>query len=191
MKKIFLFLALALTVCYPTKAQDNIKLPERPKNRTNYTDYSVKVTGYWTAVELNGGSTTMFNRKNIQPIEIRWINGYRFNEFLKAGIGVGGKYFINNDKVRSSSIPWTFPVFLDLRGNIISQQDRGAVPYWSLDAGAEIRGGFYFSPTLGYRIGEPRNSFLIGITYSLSTQDTWKKDNENIHSVSLKLGYEF
>lgn len=191
MKKNYFLLTLLIMFSGTVWSQNDITLPERPKGRTHYTDYSTKENGYWTTVELNVSSTTMFNRKNMQPMNVSWINGYRFNEFLKAGIGFGSKYFIRNDKMRLSSIPWTFPIFLDMRGNIMSQQDRGAVPYWSVDIGGEIRGGFLFSPSLGYRFGASRSSFLIGISYTLSQYDTWRKSNESIHGMSLKLGYEF
>ncbi len=189
MRRILLVFSMAvtsLTLC----AQD-VTLPERPQNRRNYRDYSLEESGYWTAIEGTVGSTAMFNRKNMPFGGVSWINGYRFSEFLRVGIGIGFKYHLNNDKVKSSSIPWSFPIFADVRGNIVSQQDRSSVPYWSVDLGGEIRGGLYFTPTIGYRLGMSRSCFLLGIGYKFTQSDTWRKGNEGLNSIVIKLGYEF
>jgi hypothetical protein len=82
-------------------------------------------------------------------------------------------------------------LYADFRGNIISQQDRSLVPYWSFDIGAEIRNGFFFSPTIGVRIGEGRSSFLVGLNYRYGSVKTWKDDNDMRSMFALKLGYEF
>ena len=187
-KRIYLMsLAFGAIVMF---AQE-VRLPELPNNRTHYTDYNDKESGYWGSISANTSSTLMFKRKNMQNVGADWVNGYRFNEFLRVGLGVGLRYYVNNDHVRRSDIAWSFPIYVDVRGNIISQQDRGAVPYWSVDLGGEIRGGLYFSPTLGYRFGTQRGSLLLGVSYTLWQADTWKKDNESISGVSLKVGYEF
>ncbi|MCD8290912.1 MAG: hypothetical protein LUC91_05360 [Prevotella sp.] len=188
MKKLFL---LSFVFCATIIYAQEVRLPELPKNRTHYTDYNIKESGYWTTITANVTTTLRFNHKNMQNIGADWINGYRFNEFLRVGIGLGLRYYINNDHVRSSDVAWTFPIFADIRGNIISQQDRGAVPYWSVDLGGEVRGGIYFSPTIGYRFGTQRGSFLVGISYTLQQSDTWKKSDECYSGVSIKLGYEF
>ncbi len=190
MKKI-LTVILIMTFATSLYAQDNIRLPERPKNRTQYRDLTVQEHGYWTAVELGGGMTTMFNRSNMAMVDLDWVNGYRFSEFFRAGVGLGVKYLFNNDKVRTSSVAWVFPVYVNARGNFISQQDRGSVPFWSVNVGGEFRGGFLFAPTLGYRFGASRHSFTLGVGYTLSQYDTYKKNNEMIGTIHLKVGYEF
>ncbi|MCD7714399.1 MAG: hypothetical protein LUI08_05700 [Prevotella sp.] len=188
MKRIFL---LSLVFCALVGYAQEVRLPDLPKNRTRYTDYREETSGYWSAITVNGATTTMFNRKNMQNVGADWVNGYRFSEFLRVGIGAGVRYYINNDNVRRKDVSWSFPIFADVRGNFISQQDRGSVPFWSVDLGGEFHGGVYFSPTLGYRFGAPRGCFILGISYTLQQFDTWRKDNEPISGVSLKLGYEF
>lgn len=189
MKKRIYLLSLAFGATFMF-AQE-VRLPELPNNRTHYTDYNDKENGYWGAISANTSSTLMFKRKNMQNVGADWVNGYRFNEFLRVGLGVGLRYYINNDHVRRSDIAWSFPIYADVRGNIISQQDRAAVPYWSVDLGGEICGGLYFSPTLGYRLGTQRGSLLLGVSYTLQQADTWKKNHESINGVSLKVEYEF
>lgn len=189
MKRMFL---LSLAFCAATiYAQEGVRLPALPQNRTHYTDYKETTSGYWSAVTANAATTVTINRKKMQNVGADWVNGYRLSEFIRVGVGVGLRYYINNDNVRRSDVAWSFPIFADARGNIISQQDRSAVPYWSVDLGGEFHGGLYFSPTLGYRFGGLRSCFILGISYTLQQFDTWKKDNELIGGINLKVGYEF
>lgn len=187
-----IFLGIMFATCSCCLAQDNQvnRLPEKP-HTSAYRDYSTADNGYWTAVEIDGGATAMTSKRNMPFVEGAWVNGYRFNEFLRVGIGLGAKYYFKNDDVRAKSSPWVFPLYADFRGNIVSMYNRTVVPYWSADIGSEIRNGFFFSPTIGLRIGEARNAFLIGINYRIGAMDTWKKDNEARSMFALKLGYEF
>ena len=50
-------------------------------------------------------------------------------------------------------------IFVNARGNFISQEVREIVPYWSVDIGGAIRDGFMFTPSFGCRIGEQRSAF--------------------------------
>lgn len=185
-----LLLSLSLLVALPIAAQD-IRLPERPNRPSAYRDYEGERTGYWSAVEALAGSTVMFKRHNMPFTGAMWTNGYRLGEYLRLGLGLGFKYYVNNDRVHASSIPWTFPIALDVRGNILSAEAREAVPFWSVDVGGEVRGGFYLHPAVGYRFGQPRSSFVLSLGYQLMQADTHRKKNDNLNAVVLKLGYEF
>lgn len=185
-------IGLFIAFCTECMAQENVvkRLPEKPK-RSGYRDYGTEDKGYWIAIEAFGGSMADVGRRCIPFAGASIVNGYRFNEFLRIGIGLGTKYYISNDDVRTSSIPWSFPLYADVRGNIISQNDRTIVPYWSIDIGAEVRNGVYFSPTFGARIGEARSSFIIGVSYQMVPMDTWRDKSELRNMFALKLGYEF
>lgn len=146
--------------------------------------------GYWTAVEASAGISLLMDKTNLVFFQFAWINGYRFSEYLRVGLGIGGRYYLNNDARRGTDIPWAFPLYLDFRGNLSSQATKRLVPYWSLDAGACIRDNFFFSPTLGLRFGGKRSDILLGLSYtgqSLDTCEGYKYTN----MVSLKVGYEF
>lgn len=146
--------------------------------------------GYWTAVELNAGASILWNKTNLGILQFAWINGYRFNEYLRLGVGIGGRYYINNDARRNTTIPWAFPLFLDVRGNITSQQTNRLVPYWSMDIGACIRDNFFFSPTVGLRFGGKRSNILLGLSYTGQSLDS-PGSNKYTNMMSLKIGYEF
>ena len=189
-RKIFIGLSIAL--CLQCAAQENQvkRLPDVPK-RTAYKDYSAQETGYWFAVEPQVGTMADAGRRCIQFCGADYVNGWRFSEFLRAGVGIGMKYYINSSDVRTSSLSWAFPLYADVRGNIISQNNRNTVPFWSADIGAEIHNGFFFAPAIGLRMGEQRCAFTVSLSYCLMQMDTWSDDGELRNLVSLKLGYEF
>ena len=193
MKKIFVFVFVFAFLCFSAglvAQENNIILPEKP-NRVAYKDYTLQNAGYWIAVEAYGGSMANFNKRNLQFAGIGVVNGYRFNEFLRLGLGLGIKYYLNSKDVRSSSINCSIPIYLDIRGDIISQESRTIVPFWSCDIGGEIHDGFFFSPTLGLRYGEKRNSTIFGIGFSYNQLNTLKKDKEGRLLLFAKIGYEF
>lgn len=166
---------------------------------SSQTDYSYVQSGFWFAVELTGGSTVRIDSRNMPFGELDVTAGYRFTQFLKVGVGVGGRYFANNDAVRFSSIPWDFPLYVNIRGNFIDDTYRTAVPYYSLDVGGALRDGVMVRPTIGVRFGEPRGSFLLGLSYIGQDTKSFEYDsrcirtskNKFISMAALRLGYEF
>lgn len=128
--------------------------------------------------------------------EDKWLASYGIKE-PKAVYGKGEYPPEYNGKTVNGS-PWSIPLFLDLRGNLVTNDTRQCVPYWALDLGYSFGGkflygleadpqpsrmgpnghsfeydnvnqalgdGFFFAPTLGIKIGTPRNTLLIGLTY--------------------------
>jgi len=191
MTKKIIFAFLLLFTTGQLYAQRNIRLPERP-NRPAYIDHSEKDDGFWCALEGNVGSSIVFNHDNTVRAGLSFIGGYMVNEYLKLGLGIGGNcYTTNNDVIRDTSIEWTMPLYFDARGNIVTQETRNFVPYWSVDIGGAIRDGFFFSPTIGMRIGQKRDSWLLGLSYTVQQIDAIANYPETISIVSLKLGYEF
>ncbi len=197
MKHKVLTLCLGLGMFASTAwAQNDVKLPQKP-NRPAYTDHQLTDKGFWCAAELEGGSTVLLEKTNMQAVQLTYTAGYRLNEYLRVGVGFGGKYYVNNNSARRGTAnEWTLPIFVNVRGNIMSQTDRSVVPYWSVNVGAAVNDGFFFAPTIGARFGEKRNSWLLGLTYSFNCL------NQNhvpegfagpkaASSLSLHIGYEF
>lgn len=198
MKHYFIMLGLCSVFATTGLAQNNngVTLPQKP-HRATYTDYRQNEKGFWCAAEWEGGSSVMVEHRNMQSVQLAYTAGYRFNEFIKVGAGLGGRYYVNNNKeCRGEASAWTLPIFVNARGNFISQTDRSVVPYWSVCVGGIVGDGAFLSPSVGLRIGEPRNSWLLGISYCLNHINTSQlvstdKKVSTSHALQLHIGYEF
>lgn len=187
-KKLFLIITL-LAATENIFGQDrHIVMPPHPVDGYNIAE---KDNGYWCAFEIGGGSTTMENMQNIAMVTGLFTNGYRFNQYIKIGAGFGVLYYPNNKNVRDSDSHFSIPVFLNIRGNILPDETRRIVPFWSANIGASISDGFFFTPAVGLRIGEKRSAFLVSVAYTLRHLDTYPKCKSNYNGVFFRLGYEF
>lgn len=196
---ILSLILLALAVL-PSAAQDNqpSRLPEIGKEHTQnvYTTYE---TGFWIAPEASVGYSCRIAHKNNAFSELTVTGGYRFNEFVRVGVGFGGRLYFHNTEERYRSKNWAFPLFLNVRGNFIPTDTRDVVPYYSMDLGAAIRDGFMMRPTFGLRIGQKRSAFLVGLSYlGQNTKFSRHETDGRIQSyskflsfITLRLGYEF
>jgi len=189
--KIILLSALLLTMTVSAEAQyRDVKLPDAPKH-SNYRNYETENTGFWFAIDAEGGSSVMVNSTNMQYVSALWTGGYRLSEYLRIGAGLGVRYYVNNADVRDTDNQFGIPIFANVRGNFISSYDRDGVPFWSINIGGITNEGFFASPTLGYSFGGLRNNFLIGISYTITSFKNYNKKDMAYSFVGLKLGYEF
>ena len=133
----------------------------------------------------------MEHKKNMQYTNLLVTGGYRLNEYLRAGVGFGGRAYLHNADVRDSDNKFVMPLFVNVRGNIVSASERDGVPFWSLNVGGITSEGFFASPTIGYSFGGLRNNFQIGISYTVSRLDNYQRQTKTFSYFGLKLGYEF
>lgn len=190
MKRITTLIALfAVTLCmFP---QDrNIILPQVPSQH-NYKDYSMKDKGFWIAAEAEGASSVMQEKPNMQYAAATITAGYRFNEYIRIGAGLGARVYVHNAELRDPSRRCCIPLFVNARGNFMCKHNRKSVPYWSMNLGGVTCEGFYANPTLGYSFGGLRNNFLLGISYTLSTFKDAGGTHRAYSYFGIKLGYEF
>lgn len=189
MKRLFLLIIATVTVLTGLSAQTRMPEIGTDKSQSSYSELN---TGFWISADLEGGASLRISHKNSAIAGLNISGGYRFNEYLKVGVGFGGRYYFNNDALRYNTFEMSFPLYATVRGNFIPGEHRSVVPYYSFDLGGAIRDGFMIRPTVGIRIGDfPRNSFLVGLTYTgqeLRLPDTEKKV---VSFLSLRLGYEF
>lgn len=156
---------------------------------TGYVDYRKRQSRFFFAAELQGAYAITPRTPVGFATDVNVVAGYRVNEYFRVGVGVGARYYINGGDFRSAKLSsdWACPLFVNFRGNIISEEYRDAVPFYSLDAGFTIGdNGLMIRPTLGYRFGVSHSAFLLGISY-------WGQisDKEYLSFVGIKLGYEF
>lgn len=164
--------------------------PSIKKDRT-LQDMADNNTGFWMSVQTNGSYSVFISERWTPWTEIDVIGGYRFSQFLKVGVGFGGRYYFENSHLRSNNVKWSFPLFATIRGNFIYDDYRSVTPYYSLDLGATLRDGVMWRPTIGIRIGYSRSAFLVGITYTGQSLKYKSEKQRYISGVGLTLGYEF
>ena len=187
-KFLFFFIMLSATTLVNAQYRD-VKLPDAPK-QTSYVDYERVNTGFWYAIDVEGGSSIMIH-DNMQFVSLTATAGYRFNEFFRLGAGIGGRYYVHNAYVRDTDNDFGVPIFANVRGKFLSAYYRDGVPFWSLNVGGITNEGFFANPTIGYCFGGVRNNFLIGISYTITSFKNYKKKNDAYSYFGLKLGYEF
>lgn len=171
------------------KIERNSELKTPVSKKTGYADYRVRDLRFFFAVELQGAYAITPRTSTGFATDLNVVAGCRINEYVRVGVGAGVRYNINGTQFRSKEIAcdWSYPLFVNVRGNIISEEYRDAVPYYSLDAGYTFGdNGFMIRPSLGYRFGISHSAFLLALSYcgQISNKDF-------LSFVGLKLGYEF
>lgn len=173
-----------------------------------YSDRSQSDTGFYFAAESTTGFSIRPGKSNFGFEEIDLIGGYRFNTYLRAGVGIGARYYWNNEHVRwHADREWTMPLFADLRGEFMPRAYRTVVPYWNMQIGATLGDGLMVRPSIGIRVGERRSAFLLALSYtgqSMRVTDTQTVSSAGVYMmpqcvgkrkfesfISIKLGYEF
>lgn len=196
MLKKFLASCLMLTACAGAYAQENTinRIPEVGKDNTQnvYTDYD---KGFWCAGDLLGGYSMNMTGHNMAFAEIDYNAGYRFNEFLKVGAGLGCRYYFDQEYLRRGDIKLAMPIYATVRGNFMPGKYRTVVPFYSFDIGGTVRDGFMVRPAVGIRVGEPRKAFTASIVYmgqnNLIYNNLGEKANKFRSFVALRLGFEY
>ena len=187
---LFILLALIAIIPISTFAQyREVNLPSRPQ-QTNYKGTASEERVFWCSFETEGGTSIMESKPNMQFGNISFTGGYRFNEFLRIGAGLGARIYLNNSTVRNTNSKFGIPIYTNVRGNFISAYERDGVPFWSLNFGGITKEGLFISPTIGYSFGGLRNNFLIGLSYTLTRFENCTLTKQNYSYLSFKLGYE-
>ena len=179
MKRIFFTFILLLSFVFLSWGQSST------------TDYVTFDKGFWIAGEFRPAYTLHISSSDSPVMELDVTGGYRFNEFVRVGIGFGGRYYIKSDRLRKGNISWSFPIYANIRGNFIPTGYRDVVPYYSFDMGGSIRDGFMWRPTVGIRVGQKRSAFLLGLTYTGQSLINTHDKRNYCSMLGLTLGYEY
>ena len=188
MRTLFLLFFLLISFLHVFPQSRDVIMPPPPSEIHNIADQD---KGFWCAIDVNGGSTLMVNRKNVAMAGASFAGGYRFCQYLKVGVGLGVLFYPNNSDVRRSNSYVAMPLFFNVRGNLLSEGIRRTVPFWSVNIGSTIPDGFFITPSVGLRIGEKRNAFIVSIGYTFRHLKTRPGLAEYYSGAFVKLGYEF
>ena len=180
-----------------TLSRGNVIVPNDPGN-SKYVHYSEAERGYWIAAEVSGGMS-LDSGPHVGYTQLSMVNGYRLSDYFKFGLGLGVRYYLENENQRIKRSAWAYPIYLDLRGNFTSQKIHRIAPFWSMDIGTTICDGFFVSPTLGVKFGGQRSNLTLGVGYLGQNVRTLKltkdydivKSTKMLNILSVKVGYEF
>ncbi len=193
--KVFITTDDGSELSYPMLEVNRIsyKAPKLPAVGTDpdLRDMADSDRGFWFSAQLSGAYTLFLSHHCSPWTELDLAGGYRFSQYLKVGIGVGGRYYIENSKLRDSSIKWSFPIYATVRGNFLPDTYRTVTPYYSVDLGGAIRDGFMWRPTFGIRVGQTRSAFLVGVSYTGQSLRYWTGKDKYVSSLGITVGYEF
>ncbi len=172
-----------------------VKTPKEPKGK--YVDYSDQDKGWWCAVEAHAAGL-WYDDHAMGAFALTFTNGYRFSEYLKIGVGIGARYNLNHDndyaiyrQLHNIQAPMSIPLFVNARGNIISQKSRMCVPFWNADIGYAILDNFFFDAGVGFRVGAKRNNFVMSANFMGQVINYEPDDTDFGSGILFKIGYEF
>ena len=83
------------------------------------------------------------------------------------------------------------PLFINARGNIISQKPRMCVPFWNADIGYAIFDNFFFDAGIGFKVGTKRNNFVMSANFMGQVVHYDPGNTCFGNSILFKIGYEF
>lgn len=195
---LMLFSVMCATLFCSAQINEIKRIPDsRSKSPQSVHD---KNTGFWLSAEGCGGYSLQ-SHDNVGFGEIDINCGYRFNEYFRVGPGFGFRYYFPARSLRDRTYRWSFPLYLNIRGNLESMRYRDVIPYYSMDIGGSIQDGFMLRPTVGIRIGSPRKAFLLALSYVGQEMPYLKKDIQSmakqgkaknfVSFVALRIGYEY
>ncbi len=191
MKKTFILILLSLSaMTVDAQQRREVRLPDAPP-KPNYKNYDMEDKGFWCAADIEAGSSTMFHHKNMQYTNVSATSGYRLNEYLRFGAGIGLRYYANNADIKENDDAIGFLYFGNVRGNMMASYDRDGVPFWSVNFGSISTEGAFISPTLGYSMGGLRHNIQVGLSYTLSTFTNHALKKVTYNNFGIKVGYEF
>lgn len=178
---------------------DDVRMPHEGNLGVKLHDYAKYDRGFFCAGEFSGAYSPSASEKSLTFTELDFVGGYRFNEYIRTGLGLGARWYINPGNYRAMNHDWGMALFVNARGNMIPNEYHDVVPFWSVDFGGVFPDGVMFRPAVGIRVGQQRSAFIVSLGYVLQQIRTYKNPSEGNFDIdhkarsfmTLKLGYEF
>lgn len=203
LRKFLIITALAMSLPHCLSAQSkptrDVKMPTETGLGIKFTDYNQFQNGFFASAEVSTAFSVHPNTKNVGLTELDLVGGYRFCDFLRIGLGIGGRFYFNAAEIRTHD--WALPLFANFRGNFIPNAYYTVVPFWSFDIGTTFPDGFMIRPTVGIRVGQPRSAFIASLGYlgqnlrinkvSERPEIAHSRQHKFYNFITIKLGYEF
>ncbi|MCE1168644.1 MAG: hypothetical protein LWX70_11170 [Sphingobacteriia bacterium] len=131
---------------------------------------------------------------NLDRLSLNIVNGYQFNPYIYAGVGVGLRYYTDDKKA-------VIPVFLNFRTTFIGSK---VSPYLELAGGFSYnatddfeRVGVYLHPSIGAQFSlTDQSKMYVGVGYELQKKEVYLydyyygyKEWVSVGALSLKVGF--
>lgn len=157
-----------------------------------------KERGYVHYTELGplAGSNRASNGVTTSAFSFQTVNGYKFNQYLFTGIGIGADLY---------AVQTFVPIVLSLRGDFTKKGNK--IPFYFVEGGYSInatsndvdgikyQGGNTFAAGLGLKILFNENTgFVIGAGYRFQRSELLEKMNtktEDFNRLTLRIGFSF
>ncbi len=162
------------------------------------TIISYKVKGYIHYTELGplAGSNRASNGVTTSAFSFQTVNGYKFNQYLFTGIGIGADLY---------AVQTFVPIILSVRGDFTKKGNKIAFYFveggYSINAtsndvdGIKYQGGNTFAAGLGLKILFNENTgFIIGAGYRFQRSELVEKTKttiEDFDRLTLRIGFSF
>jgi hypothetical protein len=138
-------------------------------------------------------------------MSVHTINGYRYNQFYGAGLGVGLDRYGS-----TSALPVYLSIYRDLLASKVTPTFNGNIGYgwmWEINDGWEefdqVKGGLYWELGAGLRINYNKTALIFNYAYKRQnseltiSEDLWWraentiKENHKFRNMTLTVGMEF
>jgi hypothetical protein len=206
MKRFFILLICIICSVSLAYAQDTYLASEniaKDKNKSaDDTPWHQRDKGWWCAIEVHAGSVWYKPKTYEGMVGFTLVNGYRFSQFAKLGIGIGFNGVLYDYKY-TSQFPYKLMIgslrlILNARGNIIHQDSRRCVPFWNADVGCDVfHELFFFDAGVGVRVGLDkknfnRHAFVLSANYiGRMVDEHYNVESKFSNGILFKVGYEF
>jgi hypothetical protein len=157
-----------------------------------------KERGYVHYTELGplAGSNRASNGVTTSAFSFQTVNGYKFNQYLFTGIGIGADLY---------AVQTFVPIVLSVRGDFTKKGNK--IPFYFVEGGYSInatsndvdgikyKGGNTFAAGLGLKILFNENTgFVIGAGYRFQRSELVEKTKttiEDFDRLTLRIGFSF
>jgi hypothetical protein len=157
-----------------------------------------KEKGYVHYTELGplAGSNRASNGVTTSAFSFQTVNGYKFNQYFFAGIGIGADLY---------AVQTFVPIILSVRGDFTKKGNK--IPFYFVEGGYSInatsndvdgikyQGGNTFAAGLGLKILFNENTgFVIGAGYRFQRSELAERTKtilEDFNRLTLRIGFSF
>lgn len=157
-------------------------------------------SGYARAPRYRGfvGDSYVIGTSSTSPdCEFLWTShGCQILPQLYAGLGVGAKYYFEQNKSRHSyKDMWSVPIFLHLRSDFLGKR---VSPYVDMKIGGSAAdvAGFFFNPSLGchFYFGDSKVGLSVNVGYCMQNTEFYGyyyDDYKKYNGVELGIALDF